>query len=470
MKKNLILKASVFLAVLSMSMTSCSNDDNPIIVDVTPPTTVDPNKPIELTGDLTTRTLTKDKKYLIKGQVFVRTGIVLTIQPGTVIFGDKATKGTLVIDRGGKLLAEGTATEPIVFTSALAAGTRDRGDWGGLVILGKAPVNQPDPAIEGITPAVIFGGTDNADNSGVLKYVRVEFAGIELTPNNETNSITLGAVGNGTKMDYTQVSFGGDDGFEWFGGSINSKYLVAFAMWDDCFDVDYGFTGKVQFGVSVSYGSYADQSGSNIFETDNGPNDNLTTLLTTGVFSNISGFGPRISNTQSINGNYQHLIDARRRTALTIANSVFVGFPRGLRFNQQSVFDNYAAGTGVMTNNIMSAPLVTFSVGTGMTATAANIQTWWNASNVTNTSTDLPAVYLEFGLNTNIFFGTNTSTGYASNPDFRITSSGTLASGAAFTNAKLADAFFTPTAYRGAFGSTDWTDGWAEFNPVTKTY
>ncbi len=270
MKKNLLSKAGLLLAALFISLSSCSDDDNPIVVDVTPPATVDPNKPIELSGDLTTRTLTKDKKYLIKGQVFVRTGVVLTIQPGTVVFGDKATKGTLVIDRGGKLLAEGTAAEPIIFTSALPAGTRDRGDWGGLVILGKAPVNQPDPAIEGITPAVIFGGTDNADNSGVLKYVRVEFAGIELTPNNETNSITLGGVGSGTKMDYTQVSFGGDDGFEWFGGSMNSKNLVAFAMWDDCFDVDYGFTGKVQFAVSVGYGSYADQSGSNIFETDNG--------------------------------------------------------------------------------------------------------------------------------------------------------------------------------------------------------
>ncbi len=458
--------ASLLTAILTMN--SCSNDDNPIVVDVTPPA-VTPSGPVELTGDLTTRTLTKDKKYLIKGQVFVRTGAVLTIEPGTTIYGDKATKGTLVIDRGGKIIAEGTATAPIVFTSALAAGSRDRGDWGGLVILGNAPVNQPDPAIEGITPAVIFGGTNNADNSGILKYVRVEFAGIELTPNNETNSITLGGVGSGTQMDYCQVSFGGDDGFEWFGGSVNSKYLVAFAMWDDCFDVDYGFTGKVQFGVSVRYGSYADQSGSNIFETDNGPNDNLTTLITTGVFSNITGVGPRITNTQSINGNYQHALDLRRRTALTIANSAFVGMPRGLRMNQQSVVDNYTAGTGVLLNNIMVAPTTTFSVGTGMVATAATVETLWNTTNETIVNTDLAAVYLTLGLNTNIFFGTNTSTGYASNPDFRVTS-GTLTSGASFTNAKLADAFFTKVAYRGAFGTTDWTDGWAEFNPVTKTY
>ena len=466
MKKNLILMASLLSAVITLN--SCSNDDNPIVVDVTPPTAT-PAGPVELTGDLATRTLTKDKKYLIKGQVFVRSGAVLTIEPGTVIFGDKASKGTLVIDKGGKIIADGTAAAPIVFTSGQPAGTRDRGDWGGLVILGNAPVNQPDPAIEGITPAVIFGGTNNADNSGILKYVRVEFAGIELTPNNETNSITLGGVGSGTQMDYTQVSFGGDDGFEWFGGSVNSKHLVAFAMWDDCFDVDFGFTGKVQFGVTIGYGSYADQSGSNIFETDNGPNDNLTTLITTGVFSNITGVGPKITNTQSINGNYQHALDLRRRTALTIANSAFVGMPRGLRMNQQSVVDNYTTGTGALLNNYMSAPLVTFSVGTGMTANAAAIQTLWNATNETNTNTDLAAVYLDLGLNTNIFFGTNTSTGYASNPDFKVTA-GALTSGAAYTNAKLADAFFTRVAYRGAFGTTDWTDGWAEFNPVTKVY
>ena len=465
MKKSLILLAAVFMTMTTF--TSCSNDDGePIIVDVDP----DPDTPIgpeELVGELTTRTLTKNKKYLIKGQVFVRNGVVLTIEPGTVIFGDKATKGTLVIDRGGKIIADGTAAEPIVFTSALAPGNRDRGDWGGLVILGNASVNQPDPAVEGITPAVVFGGTNNADNSGILRYVRVEFAGIELTPNNETNSITLGGVGSGTEMDYCQVSFGGDDGFEWFGGNVNAKHLVAFAMWDDCFDVDYGFTGKVQFGVSVRYGSYADQSGSNIFETDNGPNDNLTSLITTGVFSNFTGIGPKATNSQSINGNYQHALDLRRRTALTIANSVFVGMPRGIRMNQQSVYDNYNGSTGELINNVMSAPLLTYSVGSGMTTTTTDVQNLWTANNEINTDTDLASVYLNFGLNTNIFFGTNTSTGYNSNPDFRVTS-GSLTSGASFTNPKLAG--FEVTTYRGAFGTTDWTDGWAEFNPVTKVY
>ena len=261
-------------------------------------------------------------------------------------------------------------------TSNLPAGSRDRGDWGGLIILGNAPVNQVNPEIEGINPAVTYGGTNAADDSGALVHVRVEYAGIELTPNNETNSITLGAVGTGTQIEYCQVSYGGDDGFEWFGGTVNGKYLISFANWDDSFDVDFGYSGKNQFGLEVRYPSFADQSGSNSFECDNGPNDNVTTLLTTGVFSNFTCIGPRATNAQSINANYQHSIDLRRRTAATIANSVFIGYPRGLRMNQQSVYDNYAAGTGKLIKNILVAPNTTYAVGTGMTATVANIQSW----------------------------------------------------------------------------------------------
>ena len=461
MKKTIYLFASVFM--LGAALSSCSSDDDDNGGGGNTSTT------IELSGDLTSRTLTKDKKYLIKGQAFVRTGQVLTIQAGTVIFGDKATKGTLVIDRGGKIEANGTAAEPIVFTSALPAGTRDRGDWGGLVILGNANVNQTNPAIEGISPAANFGGTNDADDSGTLRYVRVEFAGIELTPNNETNSITLGAVGSETELDYCQVSYGGDDGFEWFGGTVNGKHLIAFACWDDSFDVDFGFSGKNQFGVEVRYASYADQSGSNSFECDNGPNDNATTLLTTGVFSNFTCVGPKATNSQSINANYQHSIDLRRRTAVTIANSVFLGYPRGVRMNQQSVYDNFNNGTGNLLNNILHhVGTSRYTVGTGMTATASDLETYWNANgNSTNTNEDFAAAITALGMNTNVFFGSNVTTAYNANPSFAV-ASGLLTTGASFTNPKLAG--LDTTTYVGAFGATDWTDGWAEFLPNAKVY
>jgi hypothetical protein len=422
---------------------------------------------IELTGDLNTQTLTKDKKYLLKGQVFVRSGKVLTIQPGTVIYGDKATKGTLIIDRGGMLMADGTVSEPIVFTSSLPAGVRDKGDWGGLVILGKAKQNQPDPAVEGITPAAYFGGDDDADNSGVLRYVRVEFAGIELTPNNETNSITMGGVGSQTIMEYAMVSYGGDDGFEWFGGSNNGKYLVSFGTWDDDFDVDYGYSGKNQFGLAIRYASFADQSGSNIFECDNGPNDDVTSLLTTGTFSNFTGIGPKLTNTQSISGNYQHAIDLRRRTAVTIANSVFIGMPRGLRMNQNSVYQNYEAETGVLTNNILCAPSSAFLGGNGTTHGSAEVESYWMQNNAIETGTDFAAILASLGLNANIFFGNNVNTSYTSSPTFTVTS-GALTSGASFTHPKLSS--LENVNYRGAFSSTDWTAGWTEWNPINKQY
>lgn len=457
MKINKLIFSGILVATLSIMGCSSDDDNN----NNTPIDTV-----VVLEGNLETQTLTKDKKYLIKGQTFVRTGKVLTIQPGTIIKGDKATKGTLIVDRGGRIEANGTAAEPIVMTSNLPAGSRDRGDWGGLVILGNAPVNQTNPEIEGITPAVVYGGTNATDNSGTYRYLRVEYAGIELTPNNETNSITMGGVGSETVMEYCQVSYGGDDGFEWFGGTVNGKYLISFASWDDSFDVDFGYVGKNQFGLEVRYPSYADQSGSNSFECDNGPNDNTTAFLTTGVFSNFTCIGPRATNAQQINANYQHSIDLRRRTAVTIANSVFIGYPRGLRMNQQSVYDNYAAGTGKLLNNIMVAPNTTFSVGSGMTATATDIQTWFNLTNTTITAA-IEDQFAVLGLASNLAFGNNVTSNYPSNPNFAVTT-GTLASGAAFTDAKLSG--FQSVAYRGAFGASDWTDGWAEFLPNAKTY
>ena len=459
--KNAIYSLATAL-LLGAFATSCSENDDPI--EITTSTAV------ELTGNLDTQTLVASKKYLIKGQVFVRDGKTLTIEPGTVIMGDKATKGVLIIDRGGKIQANGTVDKPIVFTSALPVGTRDRGDWGGLIILGKALVNVPDPGIEGITPAVVYGGTDSADNSGSLNYVRVEFAGIELNPNNETNGITLGGVGSGTTMNNCQVTFGGDDAFEWFGGAVSSRNLIAFGTWDDSFDIDFGFSGKLQFLLDVRYASYADQSGSNGIECDSNANDNPTTQPTTAVISNYTSVGPRATATQAINSNFQHAIDLRRRTAMSLGNSVMIGYPRGIRMNQQSVFDNYSSATpmGVLSNNILAADLVTYSAGTGMTATAPTVGTLWTASNETITTNDFVANFTALGLNAAIAFGTNTNTAYPTNPNFAVTT-GTLTGGAAFTNAKFATGFQTVT-YRGAFGATDWTDGWAEFNPINKAY
>ncbi|PSL04367.1 hypothetical protein [Cecembia rubra] len=433
---------------------------------------------VELEGNLTTRTLTADKQYLLKGQVFIPDGVTVTIEPGTIIYGEKRTRSLLIVDRGGKLIARGTKERPIVMTSSQAVGERDRGDWGGLVILGRARTNQVDPSIEGVSPQRIFGGDNDEDNSGEFQYLRVEYAGIELTPNNETNSVTMGGVGRGTFFENVMVSFGGDDGFEWFGGTVNGKYLISHSTWDDDLDIDYGYSGNVQFALVVRNPSYADQSQSNAFEADNGPNDNDVQPYTTGTFSNVTVYGPRDRSTRSINANNFHSMDLRRRTAVSIFNSVMASFPVGLRFNTASVTAQYNGGTGVLSNNILLVPTGGTNYAAGGGAVVADVQAYWTANNTTAT---IPAAeasddfFRGYGLRPENFFGPYTVQTYPNNPNFSLLANGSLASGASFSNAKFNEPnrtnFFDKNVqFKGAFGSTDWTDGWAEFNPLNVEY
>jgi hypothetical protein len=303
-----------------------------------------PNVVVE--GEITSNTTwTANNIYLIKGFLYVRDGATLTIEPGTVIRGDKDTKGSLIIERGAKLIAEGTATQPIVFTSNLPAGSRNYGDWGGVILCGKAAINVPggEAIIEG-GPTSTYGGGDNPDdndNSGTLRYIRIEFPGIPFVPDKEINGLTLGAVGAQTQIDHIQISYSGDDAFEWFGGTVNAKYLVSFRTWDDDFDTDYGFRGKIQFGVALRDADIADPgSGSNGFESDNDGQGSSNTPITAAIFSNISVFGPKYSPSTSINANFKRALHLRRNTKLSVYNSVFSGFPTGL----------YIDGTASQTN------------------------------------------------------------------------------------------------------------------------
>ncbi|MCI0920226.1 hypothetical protein [Sphingobacterium rhinopitheci] len=431
-----------------------------------------------LQGNISTRTLTATNKYLVKGQVFVREGQTLTIEPGTVILGEKASKGTLVIDRGAKIMAQGTRERPIIMTSNQAPGDRDKGDWGGLVILGYARVNLVEPAIEGITPAVIYGGEDDTDNSGVMEYLRVEFAGIELTANNETNGITLGGVGNGTKFENIQVSYGGDDGIEWFGGSVNGKNMVVFATWDDCFDIDNGFSGKLQFGLAIRYPSHADQSESNGLEWDTDGQNDLSRFKTRAVATNFTVIGPAIDG-NSYSGNFKQSIDLRRNISGSIFNSVFVGYPTAFRFNHQSAANNYLGSTptGVIENNIFYARTTAVAIGSNVsTTTVSDITTYLTDNGNTLRLTDASADYSALGINPNLFFNTRLRTEYQKNPNFAVTT-GSITSGARFTNTKFTEAeaadnwrFDRTVAYLGAFGTTDWTQGWTNFDPINQVY
>jgi hypothetical protein len=216
-------------------------------------------------GDITAdRTLTNDTEWDLRGVVYVKNNATLTIEPGTFILGQPGSQppSAVIITRNGKINASGTKSRPIVMTSAQPFGQRTRGDWGGLVSLGKAPINvgantngTNNPAgsyyIEGLsaTDDGLYGGTDPDHSCGTLHYVRVEYAGSILSPNNELNSFTWGGCGKGTVADHLQAIYGKDDSFEWFGGTMDAKYLVGGLGADDYVDYQLGYVGRIQYGL-----------------------------------------------------------------------------------------------------------------------------------------------------------------------------------------------------------------------------
>lgn len=288
----------------------------------------------------------KKGTYLLKGWIYVANGSELTIEPGTIIKGDKETQASLIVEPGGKLIAQGTKEAPIVFTSEQPQGQRKPGDWGGLIVCGNAKNNQGVQQIEG-GPRTKHGGDNDADNSGVLSYVRVEFAGYPFQKDKEINGITFGSVGSGTQVDHLQVSYSNDDSYEWFGGSVNAKYLVAYSGWDDDFDTDNGYSGNVQYGLVVRNPRLADTSQSNGFESDNCADGAEVSPFTTATFSNITFIGPKayegfqntsdyinggdfFPNNGSSLGKFQAAMQICRSSHLACFNSVAVGYPIGL--------------------------------------------------------------------------------------------------------------------------------------------
>jgi hypothetical protein len=301
------------------------------------------------------RTLDATKVYLLEGFVYVASGVTLTIPAGTVIRGDQTSKATLVVVRGAKLIAEGTSTNPIVFTSNKAVGSRENGDWGGIILLGKSINNNPggDGIIEGgIDEAQAHhGGSDAADNSGTLKYVRVEFPGIAYVKDNEINGITFGSVGSGTTIDYVQVSYSGDDSFEWFGGTVNAKHLVSIANVDDVFDFDNGYSGKLQFLIGQRDPSKADAAGqSNGIEADNSATQFSSTPRTRPAISNMTIIGPGTTGAVDIKHEYANLW--RRGSKMILANSIFINSRYGIDIRDKETGDALTDGTSLIKNNI----------------------------------------------------------------------------------------------------------------------
>ena len=429
-------------------------------------------------------TLRSGNTYILKGLVYVVGNHTLTIQPGTTVKGsyNGSDVAALVITRGSKIMAQGTADQPIVFTSA--SPNPQSGDWGGIVICGKAPVNTSFNGTQGLFQ--VEGGIDNAngdglagsgdatapspvdnDNSGVLSYVRIEYAGYAFQPDKEINSLTLAAVGSGTQIDHVQIVYAKDDAFEWFGGTVNAKYLVTWKTQDDDFDADNGYSGRVQFGLILRDSSIADISASEAFETDNNASGTTATPKTSAVFSNVTAIGPRATLNNIGNSYYSAgAAQIRRNSALSIFNSVFLGWPDGLfidartgtpvdlNINDSSLRVRYTTIAG-------SARPVRYaaspSAPTGMTETALN--TWFTNSffgNTILTNTADAKLIQPFNYQNpdpTPFAGSN---GYAP-----------IVSGGNFTDPKLQNAFFTAVTFRGAVApagaESTWWKGWTRF-------
>ncbi|MDX9791396.1 MAG: T9SS type A sorting domain-containing protein [Candidatus Kapaibacterium sp.] len=430
--------------------------------------------------------LTRTKVYGLDGYVYVDDGGELHIQRGTVIIGDTVGQNSAIcVNRGGKIFAMGRKDDPIIMTSSAAPGQRRGGDWGGLLICGRAETNHPGGEAQlegGIADAQgirgWFGGKDNPDNndnSGHLEFLRIEFAGIAANPNQELNSLTLGGVGRGTHISNIQVSYANDDAYEWFGGNVDAKYLIAFGTLDDDFDCDNGYSGRLQFGFSQRHKNRADVSTSQTWETDNNSSGNYNLPLTKPIFSNFTAIGPLQdtswsgSPTGAAPGTYHNRFGAaaqiRRNARTSIINSVIVGWPRGLEilsdqgqvaasrdsllFRNNSMFGIKGQVLSLLSNN---AP-----IGDDWTETPG-FNNFADVSSPNNAALSNP-----FVIGTEFNAVPTSSANYLDNASF--------ANGS--ESVKIDDEFFDKVNYRGAFSpviAERWDLPWSEYDPINKHY
>lgn len=298
----------------------------------------------EQTFEIRDQQYIKRGTYVMKGWCYVTNGATLTIEAGTVIKGDRETCAALIVEPGGRLIARGTVDAPIVFTSEMPAGQRKPGDWGGIILCGNARNNEGILPIEG-GPRTLHGGTNDADNSGVLSYVRIEFAGYPFKKSQEINGLTLGSVGSGTQVDHIQVSYANDDAYEWFGGTVNADYLVAYHCWDDDFDVDNGYRGTCRQVLGIRHPRLADISGSHAFECSNNGTHTSARPTTAARFEQVTIYGPADAaadfvntpeyihggalrpDNESLLGLFGAALKLDAHTQMSLADATFSGYP-----------------------------------------------------------------------------------------------------------------------------------------------
>jgi len=419
-----------------------------------------------LTGNITTsRMLVNTRAYNLSGVVLVSGNATLTIEPGTFIFGQPGSQppSMLMVGVNGKIHAAGTRSRPIIMTSSQPVGQRAAGDWGGLVMLGKAQVNVTGGVnnIEGLPPSAdtTYGGSDNTHNCGTLAYVRVEFAGSILSPNNEINNITWGGCGSGTVAHHIQSRYGLDDMFEWFGGTADAKYIAAQAGRDDYLDGQLGWSGRVQHAVMVQGGEIQGNRG---IEMDNSEFDDRAAPQGKPQMYNVSFIGSGNVNTAGFDE----------------ADSSALYFRRGAAgsYNNMVLFNWIVTGISARDNSGSTA--TRDSIGRG--DLSMNGILMWDNGKASNRGNDLAGQAADFGTtsNANVRALLSGSLGSGQNvlvvdplmrrplsfsdPDF-LPRAGSPIFRANWVQPPD-DGFFDQSArWNGAFGDVDWTEEWTNW-------
>lgn len=414
----------------------------------------------------TDRTWSSDTVYQLDGFVYVKGGATLTIQPGTVVQGyisggGSGSLGTLIITKDAFINARGTACSPIVFTSAKAPGQRGAGDWGGIVLMGEARLNSgtnagtyfTDVVEGGLTGDVndrTYGGNNDNDSSGVMQYVRIEFAGAALMPNEEINGLTLAGVGASTVLDHIMISYSGDDALEALGGKVNMSHLVTLGTTDDDLDFDKGFRGYLQFGLIYKEANTADISLSEGIESDNSSSSPNLLPRTAPVLSNFTQIGPKASGTPS--ADHQSAARIRRGSWTSIHNSVFVDHVNGLFIDGAETFTGWNAGMEFK-GNVMAGMTNNYKAAGGHTIGA--MDSLWVIDNTNYSATSS--------------LGLNASYNQIFNPVLTPEASSLLLSGANWNFTGNAE--FVQVNYRGAMDdAADWTRNWTEWDAQNKVY
>jgi hypothetical protein len=451
-----------------ISVAACSSDSpvDPGQINTGPKTAT-------LAGNISSsRSLSADTIYTLSGTVKVMSGATLTIPAGTKIVGDTTVAGSsLWILRGAKINAQGTASNPIVFTSARAVGNRKPGDWGGIILIGNARINRTADPVFTEGPANVAenyaGGTDDNDNSGIMRYVRIEFAGYDVSngQGQELNSLSLYAVGRGTTLEYIESLAGLDDSFEWFGGTVDARYLVSYESGDDHFDWSEGYSGRNQYLIAFQSTTIAPRAGAGTLSTDprgfEGDGCELTkagctyanTPLSKPLFANFTVIGPGAGVFAPADGNGAVI---RRGSAATLVNGIIGRWPLyGISLRDAETNALRAADSVTVRNVILSDNAANFEpVGTNFGQTL-NV-----GANAIMQPAGIGALFTSF---------TVTALDWTPAPGSAARTGG-LASFAGTPIAGRAQQFFggslAGTAYVGAQdpGSPKWWQGWTTYS------